>query len=87
LTAAGPAIGAAVGTAAASDIRLKENIHRIGKTKSGLNVYRWNWKEFAKEIVGNTPSVGVLAQEVMRVIPKAVFRGTHGYLMVDYSLI
>jgi hypothetical protein len=88
VSAAAPAAGAAAGAAiAASDIRLKKNIHKIGQTSSGLNVHRWDWREFAKKIVGNTPSIGVIAQEVMKVIPKAVFRGDHGYLMVDYSLI
>jgi hypothetical protein len=88
VSAVAPAAGQAAGAAiAASDIRLKKNIHKIGQTSSGLNVYRWNWKEFAKKIVGNTPSIGVIAQEVMKVVPKAVSRGSHGYLMVDYSLL
>ena len=73
--------------AAASDIRLKKNIRLLGRLKNGLGVYRWNWREFAKKIVGSTPSIGVIAQEVIKVIPKAVFRGEHGYLMVDYSMI
>jgi hypothetical protein len=100
LGAVAPGVGAGVGSylgsaraaapaaaAAASDIRLKTNIRKIGKLANGINVYIWKWREFAKKIVGNTPSIGVIAQEVMKIIPKAVFRGEHGYLMVDYSLI
>ncbi len=88
LTAAAPAIGQGLGAAvAASDIRLKKNIRKIGKTISGLNVYLLELKEWARKIVGSSPTVGVIAQEVMEIIPKAVIRGKHGYLMVDYSLM
>ena len=81
----GTAAAAAPAAAAASDIRLKENIRKIGETLKGLGVYVWKWKDWTKNIIGNTPSIGVIAQEVMRVIPEAVFRGKHGFLMVDYS--
>jgi len=66
-----------------SDVRLKKNIQRIGKY-----TYTWEWNEKAEEIGANVyPTTGVIAQEVMEITPEAVFRGDHGYLMVDYSKV
>jgi hypothetical protein len=70
-----------------SDINLKDNIKRVGKLPNGLSTYTWNWTEEAKEIVGNQPSYGVIAQEVQQVLPEAVIRQSNGYLAVDYSKI
>jgi len=70
-----------------SDARLKENIQKIGVSPNGFNVYTWDWNEDGKRLAGNTPSVGVIAQEVEQVIPDAVSIGAEGYLLVDYSQI
>ena len=70
-----------------SDVRLKENIQKIGVSPNGLNVYTWDWNEDGRRLAGNTPSVGVIAQEVEQVIPDAVSIGAEGYLLVDYSQI
>lgn len=62
-----------------SDIRLKENINLIGKSKSGINIYSWNYK---KGFYKQGTFTGVMAQEV----PWAtVLVGK--YLHVDYSKI
>lgn len=68
-----------------SDVRLKENITKVGSLDSGINLYTWNWNEEGKRLAGDTPTVGVLAQEVQQVMPEAVNRGDHGYLTVNYS--
>ena len=70
-----------------SDVRLKENIQKVGVSQNGLNVYTWDWNEDGKRLAGKTPSVGVIAQEVEQVIPDAVSIGAEGYLLVDYSQI
>lgn len=70
-----------------SDVRLKENIQKIGVSPNGFNVYTWDWNEDGKRLAGNTPSVGVIAQEVEQVMPDAVSIGAEGYLLVDYSQI
>ena len=70
-----------------SDVRLKENIQKVGVSPNGLNVYTWDWNEDGRRLAGNTPSVGVIAQEVAQVIPDAVSIGAEGYLRVDYSQI
>lgn len=66
-----------------SDKRLKKNIEKIGETEGGTNVYQWDWKESAKPMVGDKPTVGVIAQEN----PRASIKGPGGFLMVDYSKI
>ncbi len=68
-----------------SDVRLKENITKVGSLDSGINLYTWDWNEEGKRLAGDTPTVGVLAQEVQQVMPEAVTRGDHGYLTVNYS--
>jgi hypothetical protein len=80
------ALGSAAGISAmASDKRLKENIVKIGKYK-GFNLYRWDWKNSAKKAIKSFPTIGVMAQEVKKIIPEAVFE-RNGYLMVDYNMI
>jgi hypothetical protein len=73
--------------AAFSDIRLKTEIKRVGKLPNGIPVYRWEWTKEAKEIVKGQPSFGVLAQEVLDVMPDAVTVGTDGYYRVDYGKV
>ena len=68
-----------------SDVRLKENITKVGSLDSGINLYTWDWNEEGKRLAGDTPTVGVLAQEVQQVMPEAIIRGDHGYLTVNYS--
>jgi hypothetical protein len=71
-----------------SDVRLKENIELID-TKDGINIYKWDWNEAAKNLgAPSGPSVGVLAQEMLSVRPNAVALDERsGYLMVNYDKI
>lgn len=62
---------------AASDRRLKSNIVRIGTHPLGIGVYEY-------DIFGRR-EVGVMAQELLGVMPWAVRRHPSGYLMVDYG--
>ena len=85
------AIGAA-GTAAKlfssfSDRRLKTNIKQVGKLDSGIKLYTWKWTAEAKKIVNNQSEYGVIADEVLEIMPEAVQRGTDGYLRVDYAAV
>lgn len=70
-----------------SDLRLKENIKHIGEIKDGIKLYTWDWKEGHEDIVGSQPTYGVLAQELMNVMPEAVHMGDDGYYRVDYSKV
>ncbi|MBT8448778.1 MAG: tail fiber domain-containing protein [Gammaproteobacteria bacterium] len=61
-----------------SDERLKENLKHIGTLESGIKVYEYNF-------IGNKDKeTGVIAQEVLKVIPEAVGE-KDGFLTVDYS--
>jgi len=84
-------ISSAAGTLAAvmglfSDERLKDNITHIGKSK-GYNLYTWTWNKLAKELNVDSPTVGVLAQEVMEKNPNAVTKHESGYYMVNYGAL
>jgi hypothetical protein len=66
---------------AASDIRVKTNIERVGELASGLPVYEFDY------VWGGPRQIGVMAQDVMQVFPDAVAEHPEGYLMVDYGAI
>jgi hypothetical protein len=70
-----------------SDEKLKENIKPIGKSKNGHNVYTWDWNDKAKELGVNDPTTGVIAQEVIKYMPKAVTKNANGYYMVNYGVL
>lgn len=64
-----------------SDVRLKENITKVGNSPSGINIYEWNY-------VGKPQKYrGVLAQEIMMKHPDAVDLMPNGYLGVYYGKI
>jgi len=76
------------GMAKASDKRLKKNITKMGTLKSGLNIYKWDWKEGAKELGADmNHTIGVIAQEVKELFPKAVVKMDNGYYAVNYSAL
>lgn len=62
-----------------SDKRLKSNIKRIGTHAKGFGIYLY-------KIFGGW-QVGVLAQEVKKIVPAAVHRHPSGYYMVNYSVL
>ena len=74
----GSLLGGAAGIAF-SDMRLKENMLRVGELPSGIGIWRYNF------IGKDETETGVLAQEVRSIIPEAVLVADNGYLMVDYS--
>jgi hypothetical protein len=60
---------------AASDKKLKQNIKKVGETKSGLPIHEFNYK-------GSTVKVrGHLAQEIEKKVPKAVYK------VLDYNAL
>jgi hypothetical protein len=64
-----------------SDIKLKENIKKIGTSISGLNVYKFNYKNHPKKYIG------VMAHEVQKIKPEAVETMDSGFLGVKYDQI
>ncbi len=81
-------LAGAAGTAASlSDIRLKTEIKRVGELENGIPVYRWKWTKKGKEIAGEQGTLGVLAQEILNIMPEAVSVGSDGYYRVDYGRV
>lgn len=65
----------------ASDMKLKENIIKVGNSPSGINVYEWNY-------IGKSQRYrGVLAQELLESHPEAVTICPNGFLGVYYGKI
>ena len=62
-----------------SDVALKHDIVLLGHLDNGLGFYRFAYNG------SNQAYVGVLAQEVQKVRPEAVVRGSDGYLRVHYD--
>lgn len=68
-------------TYSGSDIRLKKDISILGKLLNGLNLYKFRY--FWSDIF----YVGVMAHEVMNLIPSAVITDDLGIMLVDYSKV
>ena len=64
-----------------SDVRIKDNIRKIGKSIEGYNIYKFRYNNSTKEYIG------VMAQEVQRKKPEAVAKLDNDTYMVDYSKI
>jgi hypothetical protein len=75
----GGQVGSGVGRSF-SDVRLKKNIKRIGKHRSGVGLYEYDY------IWGGGKQIGVMAQELEQVRPDAVFE-VNGWKAVDYAAI
>ncbi|MGL4811036.1 MAG: tail fiber domain-containing protein [Beijerinckiaceae bacterium] len=63
-----------------SDMRLKEDVRRIGVADNGLPLYAYRYKG------SDAVHVGVMAQEVAQVFPEAVST-SGGFLKVDYGAV
>tara|TARA_Y100000401_G_C8135859_1_gene132444 strand:- start:194 stop:508 length:315 start_codon:yes stop_codon:yes gene_type:complete len=66
---------------ASSDIRLKEDIKKIGQSIDGHNIYKFKYLDEDREFIG------VMAQEVLAKNPEAVVRLNNGYYGVYYDMI
>lgn len=72
-------LGSLASGIAASDRRLKTDIVQVGELENGLNLYRYNY------INGSGPYIGVMADEVEKIVPEALGPTIDGYQTVDYS--
>jgi hypothetical protein len=73
------------GIAKYSDENLKTDIKRIGTHDSGVGIYSYNYKDGYNLPTGI--QVGVLAQEVEKVIPEAVIVTDSGFKAVNYAML
>jgi hypothetical protein len=67
------------GPAETSDFRLKTDIEQVGTTVYGLPLYHFRYK------TGTERFQGVMAQDVLDVMPGAVVMGEGGYYRVKYG--
>jgi hypothetical protein len=64
-----------------SDKRLKTDVVRVGQLNNGLPLYRFRY------VWSSDIYVGVLAQEVLPVVPYAVIVGEDGFMRVNYAML
>ncbi len=80
-------VGGEVISSTSSDRNLKDNIQNIespiDKLKQ-LNGVTWDWNKLATPTQQTLPSVGVIAQDVEKVLPQLVTTGDSGFKSVDY---
>ena len=67
------------GDDAVSDVHLKTDIEQVGTTVYGLPLYHFRYK------TGTERFEGVMAQDVLEVMPDAVVMGINGYYRVNYG--
>lgn len=81
LLGAGAQLGAAY--IKSSDRRLKQNIEMVGRDeRTGLNLYEFAYKDMPHERWR-----GVMADEVLQVMPSAVHTNEEGFMSVDYGAL
>lgn len=76
-------LAGSLGSAAimASDRRLKKNILKLGKLGSGIPYYKFEY------LWSPVKYIGVMADEVKKIIPNAVIRTSSGFDAVNYAMI
>lgn len=70
-----------------SDRRLKENVRRVGCHPYDFGLYLFNYKPEYRDAWGHGRQFGVMADEVEKVMPKAVSVHPDGYKMIDYAML
>mgnify|MGYP000433275201 CR=1 FL=1 len=73
---------------ASSDERLKDNIELISnpiEKVQSLKGVTWDWNSNADELQQSLPNVGVIAQDVEKVLPQLVIDRDNGFKGVDYA--
>ena len=81
-------VGGDVVAFASSDERLKDNIELISnpiEKVQSLKGVTWNWNQNADELQQSLPNVGVIAQDVEKVLPQLVTDRDNGFKGVDYA--
>lgn len=74
-----------------SDVRFKTNIEDIGDALnivSSLQGKKYQWRsdaDYEMEMTGGKKVIGLIAQEVRKILPEAVHEDDNGYLSINYS--
>ena len=81
-------VGGDVVAFASSDERLKDNIELISNPIEKVQSLRgvtWDWNSNADILQQTLPNVGVIAQDVEKVLPQLVIDRDNGFKGVDYA--
>lgn len=78
------------GTWSSSDSRLKKNVEPIGNALDIVSelegvTYDWRTDEFPEKRLSDGKQIGMIAQEVEKVIPELVHTGTDGFKTLAYD--
>ena len=73
--------------ATGSDMRLKQDIARVGNHPLGFGLYLFDYKPEFRVQHGEGRQFGVMAQEVEIVMPSAVVTCADGYKRVKYDML
>tara|TARA_E500000305_G_scaffold39804_1_gene30436 strand:+ start:3808 stop:5241 length:1434 start_codon:yes stop_codon:yes gene_type:complete len=76
----GQVVGIAASLYSMSDLEVKDNIVRKGRSPRGFPIYEFNYKHEP-----NHRYQGVMGQDLLELLPSAVVEADNGYLAVDYS--
>jgi hypothetical protein len=81
-------VGGDIVAFASSDERLKDNIELISnpiEKVQSLKGVTWDWNSNADELQQSLPNVGVIAQDVEKILPQLVIDRDNGFKGVDYA--
>ncbi len=73
-----------IGASAFSDRRLKRSIQFIERLANGLGVYRYS---YVWDLPGTAKRIGVMADEVARIVPRALGPRILGFATVNYAVL
>jgi hypothetical protein len=75
-------LGSAAIPYAFSDEQLKTHIRRVGELPNGIGIYVFAYKDDPENLM-----LGCIAQDVEKIMPKAVMQDISGYLAVNYRAV
>ena len=70
-----------------SDRRAKQNIVRVTILSNGIGLYLFDYRPGLRDLAGHGRQLGVMADEVEKVVPEAVGMHPSGYKMVNYGML
>lgn len=70
-----------------SDRRAKQNILRVGQLLPGISLFLFDYKPAFQATYGFGRQIGVMADEVQRVMPWAVAADSDGFQRVNYAAL
>ena len=70
-----------------SDLRMKQEVAKLGQSPSGIPIYRFKYKEAFDPDGSGATYVGTMAQDLLETYPAAVITDKDGFYRVDYDQI